>query len=154
MAFDLRSMSRACPDGPHAEFRLVDQVALQAVRQGADERYRRAEEEYVRLTGALPPPPDRIATDFEPAGSALAAQLYEEAAEAAGIPTAARRWVVPYLMAQDGWYLIQRPPHQMLLYGGLQAFERFGAPMAAELPFLADFARHARARFDTKPRPD
>lgn len=154
MAFEFRSMSCSCPDGPQAEFPLVDQMALQAVRQGADERYARALREHFRLTGAAPPPPTRNASDLMPAGSALAAQLYEQVAEAAGIPMAARRWVVPYLMAQDGWYLLQRPPHQMLLYGGLRAFERFGAPITAELPFLADFARHARSRFDARCGPD
>lgn len=154
MAFDFRRKSRNCPDGPEAEFPLVDQMALQAVRQRADEWYERAVREYVRRTGVAPPPPDREASDLMPAGSVHAALLYEQAAEAMGIPRVARRWVVPYLMAQDGWYLLQRPPHQMLLYGGLRAFERFGGPMSRELPFLADFARHDRARSDARGRPD
>jgi hypothetical protein len=154
MAFDFRRMSRSCPDGPQAKFPIVDQMALEAVRKGAEERYWTAVREHARLTGAAPPPPDREASDLMSAGGDNAALLYEEVAKAVGIPHVARRWVVPYLMAQDGWYLLQRPPHQMLLYGGLRAFERFGGPITRELPFLADFARHDRAWFDAMGGPD
>lgn len=151
---DFRCTSRACPDGPHEKFPVVDQLAIQTVLLGGNQLYERAEREYLCVTNAVHVPPSRIPTDLDPGDSVRIVMLFEEAARAAGIPPIARLWVVPYVMAMNGWYLLQRPPHLMLLYGGLRAFERFGAPMTAELPFLADFARHARARFDAKCGPD
>jgi hypothetical protein len=152
-ACNFRHTSRACPDGPHAEFPLVDQMAIRAVLRGADERYDLLVREYCRASGAAEVPPGEPPTEVDPGGSVHALVLFEDAAKAAGIPPAARRWIVPYVVAMHGWFLIQRPPHQMLLYGGLRAFERFGAQISRELPFLADFARHQRARVEAIGRP-
>lgn len=153
MAFDFRRTSRACPDGPVAAFPLVDQMTIRAVLHGADERYDRLVREYCRVTGAAGVPPGKPPTEVDPGGSVHAVVLFEDAAKAAGIPPAARRWIVPYVMAMHGWFLIQRPPRQMLLYGGLCAFERFGGSISRELPFLADFARHQRVRVEATGRP-
>jgi hypothetical protein len=135
MAVDFRKTSSACPSEPLAEWPLVDQLALQSVVLGGQRRIEQsgvADLEELLRTGV-------IADVMTP---------YLAAAVAAGVPKRARAWVVPYALAMEGWYLIGRGPGETATYGVLTAFEWFGGAMAAELPFLTDFARNHRVRLE------